>query len=175
LRKTHFLLFFLLLCIPFTTLFSASAVDVTTESYNLVLAKGQSHEFRLSGNPTTGCEWWIQDKPANLEVIELRHEAGTLSCPPNSVGCGQEFTVYSVKSDVLGEYIVEFRFGHPWNHDEYYIIAYLHVTVQDIRPTTTYTVTGQYSTQPTQPLFESLFSWLSDLFAWLQCLLFKRC
>jgi len=123
-------LFFVSLCIISSLpLVSADVIPVTTEDHYMVLIKGQTLEFTLSGNPTTGCTWWIQDTPVDVIVTFARKEPGTLECPINVGGCGQEFTVYSIASNSVNEYTVQFRFGHDWNHDEYYIIAYLHIWV----------------------------------------------
>jgi hypothetical protein len=69
-------------------------------------------------------------------VIYVGSETGTLTCPPPPVvGCGQRFDIFSITSDLAGQYVAEFRLGHPWNHAEYYQTVFLNVQVVDASAT----------------------------------------
>jgi hypothetical protein len=108
-----------------------SAATVTVTNYELVVLKDTIGEFRLSFNPTTGNSWWIESNTGDVEVVDIVQVAGTASCPAGSVGCGQEFTVYHLRSSGVGIYTMEFRLGHSWNKDEYYNVAFLKLYIVD--------------------------------------------
>ena len=73
----------------------------------------------------------------------LGTEAGTLTCPPPPVvGCDQRFDVFTITSNLPGQYTAEFRLGHPWSHAEYYQIAFLNVQVVAATGTTASTSTS---------------------------------
>jgi len=108
--------------------------EVPIDTYELVLVKGRAQELRLETNPSTGLAWWIERVPNNVVVQEVRREPGTLSClseTPPPPGCGQLFQVFSISSNVVGQYVVEFRLGRVVNRAEYYRVAYLNLKVVD--------------------------------------------
>jgi hypothetical protein len=120
-----------LLIVAGPTATSLVHAEVTSDTYHITLVEGQTQEFRLETNPTTGLMWWVQSVPSDVVVKEVRMEPGTEAClkeQPPPPGCGQEFQVFSISSNVAGEYVVEFRLGRAGT-GQYYRVAYLNVSV----------------------------------------------
>ena len=125
-------LFLLLMAVTLSA--EASHANVPSETYQMVLVKGDTQELRLETNPSTGLVWWIETMPNSVFVQEVRKEPGTISClseNPPPPGCGQLFQVFSISSNAIGQYVVEFRLGRTINRTEYYRVAYLNLEVVD--------------------------------------------
>ena len=108
--------------------------DIPVDTYQMTLVKGNTQELRLETNPTTGLAWWIETVPNDVVVQQVREEPGTISClseNPPPPGCGQVFQVFSISSNVVGQYVVEFRLGRLINREEYYRVAQLNLQVLD--------------------------------------------
>ena len=121
-----------------------SNAQVTTQIYDLTVGVGQIGQVRLPVNPSTGCSWWIEPSSARtcgtcVDISTSGDIDPTIDCgnPPRP-GCSNAIVVYAFKPNVAGDYTIELRYGHAWAHNEYYMVAIVHLSV----PTLTTTVTG---------------------------------
>jgi len=124
---------FLLITLLTVTGLAVVSADDSSDTYSMVIVQGETQMFRLETNPTTGLLWRVESVPSNVVVKETGSEAGTLSClkeEPPPPGCGQVFQVFSISSNVPGDYVIEFRLGHPGAAAQYYRIAYLKLSVK---------------------------------------------
>jgi predicted secreted protein len=124
--------------IPLTTTLTAR-----TEQYTATVPVGGSAELRLATNPSTGTSWWIQSQPSGVEITTSSGTDPSITCPVGVGGCSNLLTIYTVKGLVVGEYVVEFRNGHAWAKNEYYIVVLFHLTVlaqTQTQTTATFTV-----------------------------------
>jgi len=132
-----------------------SNAQVTTQIYDLTVGVGQIGQVRLPVNPSTGCSWWIEPSSARtcgtcVDISTSGDIDPTIDCgnPPRP-GCSNAIVVYAFKPNVAGDYTIELRYGHAWAHNEYYMVAIVHLSVPALTTTvtgTTYTIGQPIST-----------------------------
>ncbi len=111
-----------------TPISTTSTLTSRTEQYTASVPVGGSAELRLATNPSTGCSWWIQSQPSGVEITTSSGTDSSIDCAGRA-GCSNLQTIYTIKGLAAGEYVVEFRNGHAWAKNEYYIVVLFHLTV----------------------------------------------
>jgi hypothetical protein len=140
---------------------TSQTLTARTEHYAVTVPVNGFAELRLATNPSTGCSWWIQSQPSGVEITTSSGTDPGITCPVGVAGCSNLLTIYTIKGLVAGEYVVEFRNGHAWAKNEYYIVVLFHLTVlpqtqtgtTTLTTTTIYTTTFTATTSTTQPPF----------------------
>lgn len=121
----------LLLLSPSTMIVHADGA--ARQDYYMTIAQGETAQFSLEVPcPSTGLRLVVYHVPPEIEVVETGTVPGTRTCPccpPPAGCCGQQSVVYAIRSDVPGQYDVEFRVGRGDASVVYYGVAVLHVTV----------------------------------------------
>lgn len=111
-----------------TTTNTITTTTARTDQYVATVRAGQTTELRFPTNPSTGCSWWIQSQPSNVQITVSSGTDTNIDCR-GIPGCSNLLTIYTIRAPVAGDFTIEFRYGHAWATDEYYTVAVLHLTV----------------------------------------------